>query len=108
MSDGGLNAGDLFQYFAAGGAGVAGQGMRHLHMVQTGKRKPWLWTVFDMLIALGIGWIVLGLGDWFNVPFKATQSLAILAGWGGPHLIDLVISRSVAKYLGKDAKTDGS
>lgn len=106
MSDGGFGFSDVLQYLATGGAGVAGQGMRHMHMIQTGNRKPWLWTFFDMLIALGIGWVVLGLGDWFDIPFKATQSLAILAGWGGPHLIDLVIARSVNKYLGKEDKTD--
>lgn len=106
MSDGGFGFSDVLQYLATGGAGVAGQGMRHMHMLQTGSRKPWLWTFFDMLIALGIGWVVLGLGDWFNVPFKATQSLAILGGWGGPHLIDRVISRSVDKYLTKGDDAD--
>lgn len=108
MSDGSFGFNEALQYLLTGGAGVVGQGMRHLHMVQTGKRKPWLWTTFDMMIALGIGWVVLGLGEWFGVPWKATQSLSILAGWGGPHLIDLIIASSVNKYLGRDGTDDGS
>ena len=101
MSDNGVDIGDAMQYILAGGAGVVGQIMRHMHMIQTGNRKPWLWTFFDMGIALGIGWIVLGLGDWFSVPFKATQSLAILAGWGGPHLMDALILRAIEKFFVK-------
>lgn len=107
MNDGGFDFGEALQYILTGGAGVVGQGMRHLHMVQTGNRKPWLWTVFDMMIALGIGWVVLGLGEWFGVPVKATQSLAILGGWGGPHLLDMIIASSVNKYLGRHPDADG-
>lgn len=106
MSNGGVDPGDVYHYILAGGAGVAGQLMRHLHMIQSGNGKPWLWTAFDMLIALGMGWVVLGLGEWFGVPVKATQSLAILMGWGGPHLMDLLISRSVDKFLGRAPTTE--
>lgn len=104
MDDGGfsLSFSDVINYVLTGGAGIVGQGMRHMYRIQTGNRKPWLWTVFDMMIALGIGWVVLGFGEWFGVPFKATQSLAILAGWGGPHLIEILIAKSVNKYLGDD------
>ena len=103
MSNGGFDLSDVIRYLLAGGAGVVGQVMRHMHMVQTGNQKPWLWTLFDMLIALGIGWIVLGLGEWLGVPVKATQSLAIIGGWGGPHLMDILIARSIEKFLPKKA-----
>lgn len=80
--------------------------MYHLHLIQRGERKPWWWTVCDMLIALGIGWTVLGLGDWMNIPFKAVQSLAIIAGWGGPHLIDRLIEIAIRKYSGTQPPAD--
>lgn len=80
--------------------------MQHIRMAQKGNRKPWGWIVADMLIALGIGWAALGLCDWFGVPFKATQSIAILAGWGGPHLIDQFIAEGVRKMRGNTSTLD--
>jgi hypothetical protein len=74
--------------------------MYHLHLVQRGERKPWWWTACDMVIALVIGWVVLGLAEWMGIPFKAGQSLAIIAGWGGPHMIDRLIEVMIRKYLG--------
>ena len=106
MSGGGIDTNDIVQYILTGAAGVAGQGMRHMQMAQTNNRKPWMWMVFDMMIALGIGWAVLGLSEWFGIPFKATQSLAILAGWAGPHTMDKIISRSIDKYFGKPQDVD--
>ena len=80
--------------------------MYHAHLIQRGERKPWLWIICDLLIALGMGWIVLGLGDWLGMGMSTTQSLAIVAGWAGPQLIDRLISRSVDKYLGEDKDDD--
>lgn len=74
--------------------------MYHLHLIQRGERKPWWWTLCDMLIALVIGWTVLGLAEWAGIPFKGVQSLSIIAGWGGPHLIDRLIELVIRKYLG--------
>lgn len=99
MSDNGAGLfSDLAQYGITGGAGILGRIMYHVHLAQQGKRKPWLWTLCDVLLALGAGWVVLGLGDWFDVPFKAIQSLAILAGWGGPHMLDRLIIASLRKW----------
>ncbi len=92
---------DIIQYALTGGAGVAGRIMYHLHLVQRGTRKPWWVVLCDMIIALIVGWTVLGLGDWFGVPFKAVQSLAILAGWGGPRLFNRLIDAGFAKWLGE-------
>lgn len=99
--------GDVLNYLLAGGAGIMGRAMYHAHLVQRGERKPVLWIVCDLLIALGMGWIVLGLGDWLGMGMSTTQSLAIVAGWAGPQLIDRLITRSIDKYLGEDDdKTD--
>lgn len=88
---------DALQYLLTGGAGVVGRGMYHLHLLQKGESRSWVWTLCDMLIALGIGWTVLGIGDWLGISLKATQSLAILAGWGGPHYMDRLIAAGIER-----------
>lgn len=102
MSDHGTEwLSDAVQYVLAGGAGVTGHIMYQLHLLQKGERKPWWWIAAGMTNALIIGWIVIGIGDWFHVPFKASQSLSIIAGWGGPRLLDKAIAAAIRKYLGK-------
>lgn len=76
--------------------------MFHLHLVQKGEPKPWWYVLCDMAIALVVGWTVLGLGDWFGVPFKATQSIAIIAGWGGPQLFDRIIEASFTRWMSSE------
>lgn len=98
-----FSLGDVLNYLLAGGAGIMGRAMYHAHLIQRGEQKPWLWIFCDLLIALGMGWIVLGLGDWLGMGMSTTQSLAIVAGWAGPQLIDKLITRSVDKYLGEDS-----
>jgi len=80
--------------------------MYHLHLIQQGRRKPGLWLLCDMLIALGIGWTVLGLGDWAGLGFKTTQSLGILAGWGGPHFMDRLLSTGLERFSKSTPETD--
>lgn len=107
MSDHGTNwLNDAMQYGLAGGAAVAGHIMYHLHLIQKGERKPWWWMACGMVIALGIGWTVLGLSDWLSVPFKASQSLSIIAGWGGPRLLDKAVDAGLRKYLNTTALSD--
>ena len=97
---------DAFQYVLTGGAGVVGHIMYNLHLIQKGERKPWWWVLCGMCIALVTGWTVLGLGEWADIPYKATQSLAIIAGWGGPHLIDQAINRAIDRWIGPSSSTD--
>lgn len=96
---------DALQYVLAGGAGIVGHIMYNLHLIQKGERKPWWWIMCGMGIALITGWTVLGLCEWFDIPWKASQSLGIIAGWGGPHLIDRVIKAALGKYLDTPAVT---
>lgn len=103
--------GDALQYALAGGAGVAGRIMYHLHLIQRGECKPWWCMLADMAIALIVGWTVLGLGEWFGVPFKAVQSLSIIAGWSGPQIFNRIIEAGLTKWGGempqpKDDKAD--
>jgi biotin transporter BioY len=99
-SDGSNLLSNALQYLLAGGAGVLGRVMHHMWLIQRGQQKSWLWIACDLVIALGMGWIVLGLCAWFDVVWQATQSLAIIAGWAGPHVIDKIIERLITKYLG--------
>lgn len=107
MDHNGFGLGDALQYFWAGGAGIMGRVMYHAHLLQRGERKPIWWIVCDLLIALGMGWIVLGLGDWFDVSYSAVQSMAIMAGWAGPQLIDRIIAKSVDRISSKDPLDKG-
>lgn len=108
MSDNSLGSGigDLVQYVWAGGAGIMGRVMYHAHLIQQGKRKPLLWVLCDLAIALGMGWIVLGLCNWVGMNQSTMQSLAIMAGWAGPHMIDQLIARALDKYLGPKDKSE--
>ncbi len=77
--------------------------MYHAHLIQRGERKSLVWIACDLLIALGMGWIVLGLGAWFDLGLSTTQSLAIMAGWAGPQVIDQAIAAAMerARTVGK-------
>ncbi len=102
MSDPGPSLSDAIAYLWAGGAGILGRLMYHAHLLQRGERKPWWWVVCDLMIALAMGWIVLGLGDWLELSYKASQSLAIMAGWAGPQVIDRLIAAGIERARGKD------
>lgn len=66
----------------------------HARQVQLGKRKPFSWVLlWDIPIALCMGWISLGIATWFKVPWDATVSLALVAAYLGPYSIDLLFTR---------------
>jgi hypothetical protein len=71
--------------------------MYHAHLLQRGERKSLLWVASDLLIALGMGWIVLGIGQWLDLGTNTTQSLAIMAGWAGPQVINQFIDAAVER-----------
>ena len=78
--------------------------MYHAHLLQRGERKSLLWVGCDLLIALGMGWIVLGLGHWLGLSVNTTQSLAIMAGWAGPQVINQFIDAAIERVrAGKPA-----
>ena len=91
---------DVAPYAWAGGAGVLGRMMFHARQVQRGKRKPWSWALlFDMPIALGMGWGVYGLCVWADLAPEPTVSAAIAASDLGPYSIDLVFAWIGRKYF---------
>lgn len=76
-------------YVWTGGAGILGRLMFHARQVQQGKRKPLSWALlFDLPIALAMGWIVFGLCEWFRLEPHPTISAAIAASYLGPYSLD--------------------
>lgn len=110
MSDFRFNAFDFpetLPWVITGGTGVLGRLMFHARQVQRGHRKPLSWTLlWDLPIALGMGWIALGLGAWLHVVWEATISISLITSYLGPHAIDLGFSKWSDKKLG--GKTDGT
>lgn len=88
----------------AGGAGLIGRLMYHAQQVQRGKRKPFSVTLlFDLPIALAMGWLIYGLAVWLKLAPEPTVSLAIAAAYLGPYSVDRIFGRLADRYLGKEA-----
>lgn len=80
---------DATPYMWTGGAGVLGRLMFHARQVQQGRRKPVSWALlFDLPIALAMGWITYGLCVWFGLEPQPTISAAIAASYLGPFTLD--------------------
>lgn len=66
----------------------------HARQVQLGKRKPFSWVLlWDIPIALCMGWIAYGAGIVFKVPYEATVSLALVTSYLGPYSIDVLFTK---------------
>ena len=88
---------------ATGGAGVLGRLMFHAWQVQMGKRKPLSWTLlWDLPIALGMGWIALGLASWLNVRHEVMISIALVVAYLGPYSIDSLFAKWSEWKFGKE------
>lgn len=78
----------------SGGAGMLGRLMFHAMQVQKGMRKPLSWMLlWDIPIALGMGWAALGLGVWLKLEWEATVSMALVVSYLGPHMLDLLFAK---------------
>lgn len=85
---------DALPWLITGGAGMLGRLMFHAKQVQRGVRKPFSWVLlWDIPIALGMGWASLGLGVWLNVAWEVTVSISLVVSYLGPHTIDLLFSK---------------
>jgi len=94
---------EAMPYAWTGGAGVMGRLMFHARQVQQGKRKPLTWALlFDLPIALAMGWMVYGLCVWFDLAAQPTVSAAIAASYLGPYSVDRVFTLLADKWFGKD------
>lgn len=101
MSDWGMN--DAGPYLWTGGAGIMGRLMYHARQVQSGKRKPFSWALmFDLPIALAMGWLIYGLCVWLDLGPEPTISMSIGGGYLGPWVVDRIFALMADKYFGKD------
>jgi len=98
---------EAMPYAWTGGAGIVGRLMFHARQVQQGRRKPWSWAlVFDLPIALAMGWITYGLCAWFDMDPQPTISAAIAASYLGPYSVDRLFAIMAEKYLGKSSEKE--
>ena len=102
------NGGDYGTWIFTGGAGLLGRLMFHAKLVQTGQRKPFSWILlWDIPIALGMGWISLGLSQWLNVAWEMTISIALVVAYLGPYGIDTIFLKWSDWKFGKKEEKDG-
>jgi len=93
---------EVAPWFFTGCAGMLGRLMFHAKLAQAGQVKPLSWALFwDIPIALGTGWIALGLCNWWNLGWNPTVSIAIITGYLGPYGIDTIFSRWADMKFGK-------
>lgn len=96
-----LGFADTLPWILTGGAGMLGRLMFHAKQVQRGCRKPFGWVLlWDIPIALGMGWIALGLGSWLKVPWEVIVSISLATSYLGPHVIDMIFAKWSETKLG--------
>lgn len=101
------NWGDSFPYIWTGGAGILGRLMFHGMMVQRSKRKPFSWILlWDLPIALGMGWAALGICVYIKGPFELAVSSAIISAYLGPYSVNRVFERLATKYFGPEEEEE--
>lgn len=81
----------------------------HAYQVQLGKRKPFSWVLlWDIPVALTMGWVAFGIAAWFKVSWEVTVSLALVASYLGPHGIDVLFTKWADWKFQKGAKADAT
>jgi CHASE2 domain-containing sensor protein len=93
---------DAVPYGWTGAAALLGRLLFHAKQVQAGKRKPLTWTLlWDVPIALAMGWTAYGIGVWFDLVPQAIISTAIMASYLGPYTVDRIVTLGADRYLGR-------
>lgn len=88
---------------------MIGRLMYHAKQVQAGKRKPFSWVLFwDIPIALGMGWVAMGLGTWLDVKWEVTVSLALVCSYIGPYGVDSLFAKWSDFKFNKKGASDGT
>jgi LydA holin phage, holin superfamily III len=76
--------------FTVLGAATLGRLMYHADQVKRGKRAFWSFVlVMDLIIAAGMGLVSWGLCVWAKIDGPAQAALIAVAGYLGPHIIDV-------------------
>lgn len=99
---------DYTPWLYTGGAGLIGRLMFHAKLVQVGQRKPLSWLLFwDIPIALGMGWISLGLSSWLGVEWQVTISMSLVVAYLGPYGIDSLFVKWAEWKFGQKGEKNG-
>lgn len=79
----------------AGGLGLLG---RLIYWSMHQERHPVGWSLlWELPIALGMGWIGLGVAEYFALGMNATYAATITVSYVGPRLIDIALLRLARK-----------
>ena len=74
--------------------------MFHVREVQRGNRKPLSFALlWDLPVALAMGWIAYGLCVWAKLAVPPTISASIVAGYLGPFIVDRMINKATDKWF---------
>lgn len=86
---------------------MLGRLMYHARQVQLGKRKPLTWLLlWDVPVALGMGWIAYGIASFASLPWEATVSFALVTSYLGPYGIDALFVKWADWKFGKSNAAD--
>lgn len=96
---------DLLPWAATGGAGMLGRIVFHAVQVQKGARKPFsMVLLWDIPVAVFMGWVALGAATWLRVPWEPTVSIALIAAYLGPYGIDTLFAAYANRYANSGKK----
>lgn len=102
-----LTVKEALPWIMTGAAGMIGRLAFHAKQVQSGNRKAFSWILlWDIPIALCMGWLALGIGVWLKVNWEVTISLSLVTSYLGPHAIDLLFLRWIESKF-KEEKKNG-
>jgi carbon starvation protein CstA len=88
---------------------VLGRLTFHARQVQLGRRKPFSWVLlWDIPIALCMGWVAYGLATAMKISWEATISLALVASYLGPYSMDVLFVKWSDWKFGKRPKDDAN
>ena len=99
--------GKAIPWLITGGAGMLGRIMFHAVQVQKGARKPFSWVlIWDLPVAVSMGWIAYGLAAWAKIPWESTVSFSLVVSYLGPYGVDTLFAKWANwKFGGKNGSS---
>lgn len=99
--------GEELPWILTAAAGLLGRLMFHAKEVQMSRRKAFSWILlWDLPIALGMGWIALGLGAWLEANTEVTISIALAISYLGPHGLDIAFMKWSDREMQKEEERE--
>jgi hypothetical protein len=83
------------------GAGLLG---RMMALAIETPRRPFGWSlVWELPVAVGMGYVGSAAGDWMGLPWRESYGLGIVSGYLGPRVVDLALSYAQRRLLGTNS-----